>query len=64
MNHHELSDKKSLFANLKKYCQTHQLDLSRIVPPTYQISYNQILNEGNFLPTEIIDEELWIVKPG
>jgi len=34
-NHYEISDKKSLFNNLKKYCAKNRINIFDLVPVTY-----------------------------
>lgn len=61
-NHYEISDKKSLFSNLQKYCQKNKLQLFDLVPVTYEIKNNDGKNME--LPAEIVEGEFWFIKPG
>ena len=36
-NHYEISDKKCLFKNIKKYCKAEKIDEREIIPKTYHI---------------------------
>ena len=59
-NHYEISDKKCLFKNIKKYCKMQKINENEIIPKTYHV-------EGNMkdLPEDLCSEKkIWIVKPG
>ncbi len=59
-NHFEISDKKCLFKNIKRYCKAEKINEQEIIPRTYHI-------EGSLagLPEDISSKgEIWIVKPG
>lgn len=59
-NHYEISDKKCLFKNIKKYCKSEKINEHDIIPKTYHIDGN--LEE---LPNDICSKHpIWIVKPG
>lgn len=39
-NHYEISDKKCLFKNIRKYCELHKLKEEDLIPKTYHIEGN------------------------
>lgn len=59
-NHYELSDKKCLFRNIRRYCQAEKINEQEIIPRTYHID-----SAKDTLPSKVgTDASLWLVKPG
>lgn len=59
-NHFEISDKKCLFKNIKKYCKNEKINEHEIIPKTYHLE-----NSSAQLPEDICAKsQIWIVKPG